>query len=124
MNLKNLEKHYLVEEFPKEKNKFLLFKKEAETSGRFVHKYLCLVEKKGLEFQVEGLEHTNSMFTLRKQVDKYVKSLPYDSDYFCPRYRAGLTEELIIHDYLNSIGFEAGSSYAFRLGVVHKEHKS
>lgn len=106
MTFKALKKYFLVEPYRHDKNKFLLFEKEPSKTGRSVHKYLCLIEKKDNLFQIEGFEPTDKIAVLKKQVVKYVKSLPYDSDYFCPHFRAGLTEELIIHDYFSSIGFK------------------
>lgn len=105
MTLTSLGKKFMIVEYRHDKNKFLLFNKEPATSGRSVHKYLCLIERVGNSFKLEGFDATNSIVALSKQVSKYVKSLPYDSDYFCPHFRAGLSEELIIHDYMRSLGF-------------------
>lgn len=58
------------------------------------------------KYFVQGFKPTNKLEVLEQQVKDYTSSLPYDSDYYCPRWREGLFEELIIHDYLGSIGFK------------------
>jgi hypothetical protein len=84
----------------------LLFEKEPAKTGRSVYKYLCLVGREGSKYFVQGFKPTNNLEVFEKQVMDYINSLPYDSDYYCPNWRAGLFEEMIIHDYLGSIGFK------------------
>lgn len=105
MTLKEINKKFLISEF-KHNGKYLVYEKKAATTGRSVHKYLCSIGKKGINFFVEGCKTTGKINVLERQIKDYVKSLPYDSDYYNPRYRKGLTEELIIHDYLVSLGFK------------------
>ena len=106
MRLKDLKEKFLVNNFFKNKGQYLLSEKQVATTGRSPHKFICKIHKKGQNsFFVEGFKATTKLSVLEQQVSEYVKSLPYDSDYYNPRYRDGLTEELIIHDYLNSLGF-------------------
>jgi len=88
------------------KGMHLLFEKEPAKTGRSVYKYLCLVGREGSKYFVQGFKPTNNLEVFEKQVMDYINSLPYDSDYYCPNWRDGLKEELIIHDYLGSIGFK------------------
>jgi len=106
MTITDLRTRFIVDKHRSEPYKFVLFKKEAETTGRSVHKYLCSITKNGSLFTVDGFEPTNKLDTIERDVETYIKSLPYDSDYYCPNWRDGLKEELIIHDYLGSIGFK------------------
>jgi hypothetical protein len=120
MTIKDLKEKFIVEPFPygtlrkikkagkteDPKEQFILFEKKAATTGRSVHKYLCPITRNGTYFSVKGFKQTRDIQTLESNVKEYINSLPYDSDYYCPRFRDGLTEELIIHDYLGSIGFK------------------
>lgn len=76
-----------------------------EKGSRMNYKYLCNIYKKGKSFFVKGYKPTGKYEVLKQQVEEYVKSLPYNSEYYYPDYRAGLFEELIIGDYLTSLGF-------------------
>lgn len=107
MRLKDLKEKFLIDKFFKKKKQYLLSEKKVATTGRSPHRFICAIHKKGPNsFFVQGFNATTKLNILEQQIADYIKSLPYDSDYYNPRYRVGLTEELIIHDYLTSLGFK------------------
>jgi hypothetical protein len=106
MTLKEIEEHFRIEKYREGKNKFLVFSNIPGSCNRMVYKYLCLIQRHGQKFFVNGFEPTNDIDVLKSQIEQYVASLKYDSGYFNPHFIKGLTEELIIHDYLSEIGFE------------------
>lgn len=78
-----------------------------EMGQRSPIKYLCSVKKHGsIKFYVEGSEPTSNFDVLQEQIKNKIDSYEYDSEYYNPCYRKGVFEELIIHDYLRSLGFE------------------
>lgn len=89
----------------KHKGKYLVFSR-TEHGMRMVHKYLCLINKRGAKFFIDGFKPTGNLIELEGQINKYIKALPYDSEYYMPLYREGVFEEHIIHDYLNSLNFK------------------
>ena len=106
MTIKDLNTKFQVSEF-KHKGNRLLFEKEPAKTGRSVYRYLCTIERSGKKYCVVGFKPTDKLEVFEQQVKDHVASLKYDSDYYCPNWRDGLFEEMIIHDYLESIGFEA-----------------
>lgn len=94
-----LEYPYII----KYEGKFLVFDNNGKRSP---YKYLASVIKKGRSLYVEGYKPTTKMDILKKQVSHYSNSLPYDSEYYNPMYIDGYKTEIIVHDYLDSIGFE------------------
>jgi len=49
---------------------------------------------------------------LQEQINSYIKSLKYDSNYYYPLFRKGYFEQTIIEDYLRSIGFKYIGSFS------------
>jgi hypothetical protein len=80
-------------------------------------KYIWHIKKsdKSGHYFVEGFKPTNKLQELKNQIQQHVASLPYDAEYFIPTYREGLSEYLIIHDYMDSIGFKTGMSDTYSL---------
>jgi hypothetical protein len=76
-----------------------------EGGKRSPYKFLASVNKKDKSFYVDGFKPTTKLDTLKLQIKQFEESLPYDSEYYNPMFRPGVTEELIILDYLDSIGF-------------------
>lgn len=89
----------------KHKGMRLVFSK-TESGKRDIHKYLCMIGKKGGKFYVQGMEPTSDIKILEENIQTYVSSLPYDSEYYNPLYKKGIFEERIIYDYMVSIGFK------------------
>ena len=111
VTIKELKKHYEV--FKHGKDTFLIHELKTGNS-RMVHKYLCTVtriQKRYWSVVGQGIP-TAKLDVLKANIEKYVDSLEYDSEYYYPMYRKGVFEEHIIHDYLSSIGFKYGSSYS------------
>jgi hypothetical protein len=106
MTLKEINNHYRLEEYRENKNQFLVFSNIPGSGSRMVYKYFCLITREGAKFFVEGFEPTNKIDVLKSQIEQYVASLKYDSGYFNPHFVPGVTEELIIYDYMREIGFE------------------
>jgi|ERR1035437_127464 hypothetical protein len=115
MTLKNLAEHFETLQYYNQSkrvtNQFLLLNKRANLKKTDRFGYLCTIEKKGNNFRVIGPLGQENKFTgkiqiLKDQIESYVKSLPYDSDYYMPILRDGIFEQHIIHDYLKSIGFD------------------
>lgn len=107
LTLKELNTKFYVPRY-KHNGKYMIHEKEPGNS-RMVHKYLCLINKKGGSFYVDGFKPTTQIDVLESQIREYVKNLPYDSEYYFPLYREGMFEEFIILDYLYSLGFKRGS---------------
>ncbi len=87
-------------------NGFYLFSKDlkCETMN---NKYLCeIFQSAGKKaYYVAGKPPVGNIEDLQKQIDEYVSSLKYNSDYYFPYYRKGMFEELIINAYLHSLGY-------------------
>lgn len=80
-----------------------------EGGKRSVYKYLATVNKKGKSMFVTGYKPTTKIDVLKQQINDFVSSLPYDSEYYSPLYRKGYREEIITRDYLESIHFTRNS---------------
>jgi hypothetical protein len=106
MTLEEINNHYTLEKYRENKNQFLVFSNIPGSCNRMVYKYFCLITREGKKFFVGGFEATNKIDVLKSQIEQYVASLKYDSSYFNPHFVPGVTEELIIHDYMHEIGFE------------------
>lgn len=110
ITIKELKKHYHI--FKHDKDTYLIHQLNPGGS-RMVHKYLCTVHRRQNRYwSVVG--HSGSTAKLDKlkvNIQEYINSLEYDSEYYYPRYRAGVFEEHIIHDYLHKLGFKYGSNF-------------
>lgn len=86
-----------------------LYDPERGSGMRSVYKYLCSVKKVGpTKFRLRGgRKETSSFEELQNMIDKKVASYKYSSEYYDPNYRRGYFEEIIIHDYLEELGFES-----------------
>lgn len=82
-------------------NGYILWSK-TEKGNRFVKKYCGFINKR---LYVDGYTPVKTLNQLLDQLKQYEQSLPYDLEYYYPGYREGIFEEFIIHDYMNSIGF-------------------
>jgi hypothetical protein len=113
MTIKDLKKHFNIgtEKF---NGGYMLFALETGNS-RMVHKYLCMVYKNEKSFYVEGYKPTGKIEKLKEQVKDYVSKLPYDSEYYMPRWRPELFVEFIILDYIWSLGFQRLDGNCFKL---------
>lgn len=109
ITIKELKKHYTV--FKDGKDTFLIHELKTGNS-RMVHKYLCTVTNNKGYWTVPNFKSTGKLDVLKNNIETYVDSLEYDSEYYYPRYREGIFEEHIIHDYLDSIGFKYGKNYS------------
>ena len=109
MTLKDLKEYYSIPDY-KHNEKLLVHHKDTNQKSRMVHKYLCSVTKKGHSFIVDGFKPTTKLDVLKDNINTYVNKLPYDSEYYFPLFRKSIFVHYIIHDYLESIGFESGGS--------------
>lgn len=102
MTLKELKEDYNVY---KHDGHIQLWSK-TEHGMRMCMKYIWHIKKsdKPGHYFVEGFKPTSKLQELKNQIEQHVAGLSYDAEYFIPTYRPGLTEELIIHDYMDSIG--------------------
>jgi hypothetical protein len=107
MTLKEIKKHYRLEKYIEDGNRFLVYSKNPGTGMRMVFKYFCLITRVGTKFFVDGYKPTSNIDVLKNQIEDYVLNLKYDSEYFNPHFIEGTTEELIIHDYMNKLGFKS-----------------
>jgi hypothetical protein len=105
MTLKDLKNEF--SEVIKFDNKYHLYTLGGKRSP---YKYLASVNKKGHSFWVDGFKPTTKIEVLKSQIDEFGKSLPYDSEYYNPMFRAGVTEEHIMIDHLDSLGFKFDGS--------------
>ena len=84
-----------------------LHSKDSTSGNRMPHKYLCSLEK--ITKNKFFILNTNIKVTKKNVIDKvneYIKSLPYDCEYYHPMYRKGLFEEFFVYDYLEGLGFK------------------
>lgn len=109
ITIKELKKYYTV--FKHGKDTFLIHELKTGNS-RMVYKYLCTVTNNKGYWTVPNFKSTGKLDVLKNNIETYVDSLEYDSEYYYPRYREGVFEEHIIHDYLDSIGFKYGNNYS------------
>lgn len=97
MKKEELDKHYLVY---KNKDKSYSLCTLEERGRRSKHKYLCSLKKERDTWMLPNSTKVDNIACLKKEVENYVKSLEYDSEYYDPMYREGYFEDMIIHDYL------------------------
>ena len=71
--------------------------------------YLCTIIKKGASFRVDSpnTKFTTKLSKLKEQIEEHVNSLNYPSGLYDPTYRKGFFEEMVIRDYLDSLGFKS-----------------
>lgn len=110
MTLKELKNEY--PSVIKHNGRYIVY---GEGGKRSPHKYLATVIKRGSSMKVLS-EDSNYLYTtkiseLNNQIEHFTKSLPYDSEYYNPMFREGLKEDLIVRDYLDSIGFKYDGGY-------------
>jgi len=117
MTLKDIEKEYIIRKY---EDKYLVSSKEVGNS-RMVHKYLCSLTKVKNGFVVGGFSAAKNIETLKSNIEQYVKELGYDSEYDYPIWKKGLKEDLMVHDYLTSIGFrnKNGESYTSTIESIY-----
>lgn len=103
MKITEIEDRYSV---LKLKGEYHLF--DLNRKGRFNNKYTCTLIKRGDYFKIKNADTpgTSKVDILLEYIDTYLKLLPYDSEYYCPLLKDGSFEHFIIHDYLDSLGFE------------------
>lgn len=109
MTLKELKKHY---EILKTKDSiYHLHTKEVQKVGRYVHKYLASLEKKGKSFRVVGTNNkfSNTLKGIQKQINGKLESNKYDSDLYSPLFRYSHQLRSFIFRTLDNLGFESGS---------------
>jgi hypothetical protein len=106
MTLKDLKSEF--DDYVKINDKYHIYVKGGRRSP---YKYLATVIKHGSSFWGDGFPPTTKMDILKTQINSFVDSLPYDSEYYNPMYRDGVTEEHIMIDHLESLGFKYGGSH-------------
>ena len=113
MTIKDLEQDYNVYKY---EDHFQLWSK-TEKGMRMAMKYIWHIKKsdKSGHYFVEGCKPTNKLQELKNQIQQHVANLSYDAEYFIPTYKEGLSDYLIIHDYMDSIGFSTGMSDMYSL---------
>jgi hypothetical protein len=84
-----------------------------EGGKRTPYKYLATVKKKRDKFCVDGFPFTKDIGVLIEQIKEYHKTLPFDSEYYNPLYRKGVLEDLVVYDYLDSIGFRHEGDFVY-----------
>ena len=115
MTLKEIKNHYRLHKYDEFKNQFLVYSNIPGSCSRMVYKFLCVIKRDGNKFSVENFNPTNKIDELKKQIQTFTDSLPYDSMYYNPNFITGLKEELIIHDYLLSLNFISEGDSNYRL---------
>ncbi len=95
---------------------------EYNKGRRMVNLFLCEVSYKNGYWKVAEFKPTKDIERLKSNINEYVKSLPYHSEYYYPLYREGIFEEHIIHDYLSDLGFKYSSGYN-NTDIYHNENR-
>lgn len=106
MTLKNINKRFEVVSYSKRHD--LYCKKEP---GVYLNqKYLCSIERNSFgQYSIIGQKNFfHDLDTLEKGVYDYVESLPYNSEFYNPNYRKGVFEQMVVSDYLRSLGHKNG----------------
>lgn len=108
MRVRDLKENYEVLE---RDGAYHLYDPNRGSGRRNVYKYLCSIQKESpTKFKVKGFKKSTSKFEeLQQMIDKKVASYKYDSEYYDPNYRRGFFEEIIIHDYMDELGFSRES---------------
>lgn len=112
MTLQEIKEHYQVQKF---NNTYLLYDLNPNSCVRFNHKYLCQLEKNGINFKIVGYDVIiKTIYGLKNTIELYHNViLKHDSMYYNPLFRFGVKEQLIVHDYLTlKLGFKmSGNNY-------------
>lgn len=86
-------------------------------------KYLCSIERNsfGQYSIIDQNDYHDDLDTLEKAVYDYVESLPYNSEFYNPSYRKGVFEQMVVSNYLRSLGHKDG--YIVLKNVYGFDHK-
>ena len=121
MTLKNINKRFEVSTYGKKHD--LYCKKE---DGVYLNKkYLCSIERNGSgKWSIIGQnEFHDDLDALENAVYDYVNSLPYNSEFYNPQLRKGVFEQMVVSDYLRSLGHKDGTIILPSVyGFDHKIH--
>ena len=114
MTQKEIKEHFKVSKFTINKNLHLYSK--TEKGKHLAIKYLCSLKTEGSYFSIVNskLPKTNKIEKLKEDVESYLSTLDFDSEYYNPEFRDGFFEELVISDYLRNKGFEHGTNDYFQ----------
>lgn len=110
--VKELKEHYHIGKYvkPSDGKGFLIYDKREGSGTRTIYKYLACLAKKGNSFGLvdngKPIKYYSNIDKIIKDVNSYVKSLEFNSEYYDPSLRDGLFEELVIYDYLIGRGFK------------------
>jgi len=109
ISLKNLSTLYKIE---KTNGEYHFYDKNPQSCSRFEHKYLFSAEKKNNSFRVKGFEQwTRTLSVFCRQIRKRMDSYKFDSSYYNPTLKRSSFEELVITDYMTSLGFNANGDF-------------
>lgn len=101
MTLKEISTKYIISSYGKRHD---LYSKEDE--GRLLNqKYLCSITRNSSgHYKINGTKKwCKNLNQLIEQVQIYVKSLPYNSEFYNPGFRKGLFEKLVFDSHLNNV---------------------
>ena len=106
MTLKEIKKHYRIRKMD---GYYDLYTLKVDKSSRCVYKYICTIYKTPThKFHIKGCEPVSKFELLQKQIEDYLNSLEYDSEYYCPSYRKGTAQDWFLVDLLGKYGFKRG----------------
>jgi len=109
ISLKTLSGIYKIE---KTNGQYHFYDKNPQSCTRFEHKYLFTAEKKNNSFRVKGFQQwTRTLSIFCHQIRGKMDSYKFDSSYYNPLLRTGSFEELVITDYMTSLGFKAYGNF-------------
>ena len=103
MTLKEIKKHYRVRKMD---GYYDLSTLEVDRESRSVHRYLCTIYKNNTQkFHLNGYKPVSKFDDLQKQIEGYLDSLEYNSEYYCPSYVKGTAQNWLLFDLLYDYGF-------------------
>lgn len=120
MTLKEIKKHFHVS--PSLKNKGEYHISSLTERGRFVHKYLTTAYKVKSKFYIDTFEPTGNIDTFIKNVEESVKNKKYDSDYYYPETTLEYKYDIVLRDYIKSLGMQDGyynNYYTFKADNIY-----
>lgn len=123
MTIKELKKFYKVDSY--DRGKTLTLRHLTEIGTHTPSKYLATLEKVNagsyVIFGENKKDATSKLDIILSRIKTKINSYDFNSEFYDPGFREGYFEELVVHEYLNSIGFKHEDIF-FGTEVYKKEN--
>lgn len=109
MTIKELSNYYSITKF--DKGNTLLLYSLTEQGTISPNKYIChIIKVSDGVYMVPNMNPRNSISDILNDITEHLKTLKYNSEFYNYAFRKGYTDELIVNQYLKSIGFKYSNS--------------